>query len=134
MDAVTVDGQDTGLQGRTAILDTGTTLIIAPDADAQAVHAAIPGAKSAGQGSFTIPCTTTASVALTFGGRSFAINPTDLLFLPVDQNDLTGDCVSGIFSGQIGADTEWLVGDVFRKNAYFSTDVDQNTISLASLV
>ena len=49
MDAVTVDGQDTGLQGRTAILDTGTTLIIAPDADAQAVHAAIPGAKSAGQ-------------------------------------------------------------------------------------
>ncbi|PAV16553.1 acid protease [Pyrrhoderma noxium] len=134
MDAVTVDGQDTGLQGRTAILDTGTTLIIAPDADAQAVHAAIPGAKSAGQGSFTIPCTTTASVALTFGGRSFAINPTDLLFLPVDQNDLTGDCVSGISSGQIGGATEWLVGDVFLKNAYFSTDVDKNTISLASLV
>ena len=28
MDAVTVDGQDLGLQGRTAILDTGTTLIL----------------------------------------------------------------------------------------------------------
>ena len=30
IDAIKVDGQDTGLQGRTAILDTGTTLIIAP--------------------------------------------------------------------------------------------------------
>jgi len=30
LDAVTVNGQDLGLQGRTAILDTGTTLIVAP--------------------------------------------------------------------------------------------------------
>lgn len=109
MTTVSVDGQDLGLQGRTAILDTGTTLIIAPDADAAAVHAAIPGAQSDGQGGFTIPCTTTASVALTFGGQSFAIDTRDLLFAPVDPNDLTGDCVSGISSGQIGAATEWLV-------------------------
>lgn len=95
---VSVNGQDLGLQGRTAILDTGTTLIIAPEADAAAVHQAIPGAKSDGQGGFTIPCTTTASVALTFGGQDFAIDPRDLLFAPVDPNDLTGDCVSGISS------------------------------------
>lgn len=36
--------------GRTAILDTGTTLIIAPAADAEALHRAIPGAKPDGQG------------------------------------------------------------------------------------
>ncbi|GJE85515.1 acid protease [Phanerochaete sordida] len=134
MPSVTVNGQDLGLQGRTAILDTGTTLVIAPDADAAAVHAAIPGAKSDGQGGFTIPCTTTASVALTFGGQSFAIDPRDLLFAPVDPTDLTGDCVSGISSGQIGGATEWLVGDVFLKNAYFSTDTGKNQISLAKLV
>lgn len=128
---VSVNGQDLGLQGRTAILDTGTTLIIAPEADAAAVHQAIPGAKSDGQGGFTIPCTTTASVALTFGGQDFAIDPRDLLFAPVDPNDLTGDCVSGISSGNIGGATEWLVGDVFLKNAYFSTDVGKNQISLA---
>lgn len=134
MDAVTVDGQDLGLQGRTAILDTGTTLIIAPDADAKAVHAAIPGSQSDGQGGFTIPCTTSSSVALSFGGTSFAIDPRDLLFQPVDPNDPTGDCVSGISSGQIGGATEWLVGDVFLKNVYFSTDEDKNAISLATLV
>ncbi|CAL1716788.1 unnamed protein product [Somion occarium] len=131
---VSVNGQDLGLKGRTAILDTGTTLVIAPAADATAVHQAIPGAKSDGQGGFTIPCTTTASVALTFGGQTFDINPQDLLFVPVDQNDLQGDCVSGISSGNIGGDAEWLVGDVFLKNAYFSTDVTKNQISLAKLV
>lgn len=106
---VAVGGQDLGLKGRTAILDTGTTLIIAPAADAAAVHAAIPGAKSDGQGGFTIPCTTTTQVALTFGGQSFAIDPRDMLFAPVDPNDLTGDCVSGISSGNIGGAQEWLV-------------------------
>ncbi|KAI0955975.1 hypothetical protein AcV7_006503 [Taiwanofungus camphoratus] len=133
MDAVTVNGQDLGLQGRTAILDTGTTLIIAPDNDAAAVHQAIPGAQSDGQGGFTIPCTTNASVALTFGGQSFAIDTQDLLFSPVDPNNLQGDCVSGISSGQVGAATEWLLGDVFLKNAYFSVNTNKNQISLATL-
>ncbi|KAJ3483390.1 hypothetical protein NLI96_g6342 [Meripilus lineatus] len=131
---VSVNGQDLGLKGRTAILDTGTTLIIAPAADATAVHQQIPGAQSDGQGGFTIPCTTTATVALTFGGQAFEINSQDLLFAPVDTNDLKGDCVSGITSGNIGGANEWLVGDVFLKNAYFSTDVTKNTISLAKLV
>ncbi|KAI0833254.1 acid protease [Trametes gibbosa] len=132
MDSVSVDGTDVGLQGRSAILDTGTTLIIAPDADAAAVHAAIPGAKSDGQGGFTIPCDTTASVALTFGGQAFAIDTRDLIFAQLDDAGTT--CASGISSGDIGGDGTWLVGDVFLKNAYFSTDVTKNQISLAKLV
>ncbi|KAF8525835.1 acid protease [Hysterangium stoloniferum] len=134
VDSFTVDGQDSGLQGRTAILDTGTTLIIAPAADAKVIHNLINGSRSDGQGGFIIPCTTNASVALTFGGRSFAIDPRDITPLPVDPADPTGDCQSGITSGNVGADTEWLVGDVFLKNAYFSTNVNENTISLAKLV
>jgi len=134
MDAVTVNGQDVGLQGRTAILDTGTTLIIAPAQDAAAVHAAIPGAASDGQGGFTIPCTSTVKVALSFGQHPFAIDTRDLLVQPVDANNPNGTCVSGIASGNIGGATEWLVGDVFLKNAYFSTDVGKNTVSLAQLI
>lgn len=108
MDAATVDGKDTGLQGRTAILDTGTTLIIMPAADATAVHNLIDGAKADGQGGFTVPCTTTASVAFTFGGQAFTIDPRDLAFTPA-TNDPNGDCISGISSGNIGGATEWLV-------------------------
>lgn len=132
VDQFSVNGVDLGLTGRTAIMDTvrwrflsdvayalisypsqsyyqGTTLIIAPAADAAAVHAAIPGSKPDKQGGFTIPCTTSASFALTVGGQTFAIDPRDLTFLPVDPANLTGDCVSGISSGTVGAATEWLV-------------------------
>jgi len=134
LDSITVNGKDLGLQKRTTILDTGTTLMIVPAADATTIHAAIPGSQPDGQGGFTIPCTTNVSVALTIGARSFSIDPRDLTFLPVDANNLTGDCVSGISSGSIGGANEWLVGDVFLKNVYFSHDVGKNTISLASLV
>jgi hypothetical protein len=137
LDAISVDGKSLGLNGRTAILDTGTTLIVAPPADAAAVHAVIPGAKSDGQGGFTVPCTTSANVALTFGGKAFSINSADLAVDPVDPTNLSGDCVSGISSGEVGGATEWLVGDVFLKNVYFSTKIgaqqSQSTISLAEL-
>ncbi|KAF9046830.1 aspartic peptidase A1 [Hymenopellis radicata] len=134
VDSSSVDGTDLGFKGRTAILDTGTTLMIVPQADANAIHKQIKGATSDGQGGFTVPCTTTASVAITFGGQEFTIDPRDLAFTPVDPNDPTGDCVSGIGAGNIGGANEWLVGDTFLKNAYFSHSVDDNTLSLAKLV
>jgi hypothetical protein len=133
IDAVSVDGNDLGLNGRTAILDTGTTLMVLPQADAQVIHKSIPGAKDIGNGAFSVPCTTNSSVALTFGQQLFNIDPRDITFLPLDQNNPTGDCASGISAGQVGGANEWLVGDVFLKNAYFSTNVGKNTIQLAKL-
>lgn len=133
MDAVAVNGADVGLQGRKAILDTGTTLILAPAADALALHQGIEGAQSDGQGGFLVPCTTTAVISLSFGGQEFTIDPRDLAFAPVDINDPTGDCISGISAGNVGDDTEWLVGDTFLKSVYFSHNVDTNQISLAKL-
>ena len=94
----------------------------------------IPGANEIGNGTFSVPCTTNSSVALTFGQKSFAIDTRDIAFAPLDQNNPTGDCVSGISAGQIGGANEWLAGDVFLKNAYFSTNVGKNTIQLAKLV
>ncbi|KAK2460906.1 hypothetical protein APHAL10511_007376 [Amanita phalloides] len=134
MDDVTVDGQNAGLEGRTAILDTGTTLIVAPPADAIAAHKLIPGSKADGQGGFTIPCKTNASVILTFGGSEFAIDPRDIAFQPVDPRNPDGECISGIASGIVGTATEWLLGAAFLKNAYLSTNVNKNQVSLAKLL
>lgn len=131
LNAITVNGQNTGMAGRTAILDTGTTLIIAPPADTLAVVTMLGGKCDTQQ--CTIPCTSNASVALSFGNASFTIDPRDMLLLPVDVNDPTGDCTAGIQPGTIGTDTEWLVGDVFLKNAYLSVDTTNNQISLAKL-
>jgi hypothetical protein len=110
----TVNGQSIGLdEGRTAIVDTGTTLIVAPPADAAALHEAIQGAREDGEGGFIVPCTMNETVALTFGGTAFDIDPRDVAFLPLDPNEPEGDCISGITSGAVGEDGQWLVGDVF---------------------
>lgn len=130
----TVNGVDTGLNGRTTILDTGTTTMVLPAADAAVIHQNIPGAQEDGQGGFTVPCNTNASVALIYAGQSFTIDPRDLAVQPVNSNDPQGDCISGIVSTGSGSMTQWLVGDTFLKNAYFSTDVSKNTVSLAKLV
>ncbi|KAI6155558.1 aspartic peptidase A1 [Pisolithus tinctorius] len=131
IDAVSINGADSGLTGRTAILDTGTTVMVIPPADAQQLMQGLGGTCDSQQ--CTLPCTSNSSLAFTFGGSSFAIDPSDLLILPVQPNNPTGDCVAGIQPQQIGAATQWLVGDVFLKNAYFSTDVGNNSISLAKL-
>lgn len=123
----------TGSYTRSAILDTGTTLIVAPPADADALHAAIPGAKSDGAGGYTIPCTTSKQVAFTIGGKTWKIDPRDMLFLPVDSNDLTGECVSAISAGTVGTAGEWLFGAAFLKNVYFATNAKTNTLALGEL-
>ncbi|KDN53287.1 acid protease [Tilletiaria anomala UBC 951] len=130
---VSYAGRDLGLTGRTAILDTGTSLIVAPQADADAVHAAIPGSHADGQGGYTIPCTTTGVFAFKFQGQTFGIDPRDMTFLPVDQNNRKGDCVSAISAGIVGDPNEWLVGAAFLKNVYFATNARDNMIGIARL-
>ena len=106
---ISVGGKDIGLQNRTAIFDTGSATIIAPEDDARTLHTAIPGAESINDGGYTIPCNNTAVVSLTFGGRTFDINPIDLLFIPVDRNDPKGRCYSSISSTLVfGGPKQWL--------------------------
>jgi len=128
---ISVDGNDMGMTNRTAILDTGTSLILVPPEDAIKIHNAIPGSQQAANG-FTIPCNTQTVVSLTFGGVSFSIDPRDLVQLPLDGTGV--QCTSGIAGGSVGGPSELLVGDVFLKNAYFSTNSNTNKISLAKLV
>ncbi|KAJ7220032.1 acid protease [Mycena pura] len=126
---VSVNGGDVSINSTVALMDTGTSLLIAPAADAAAIHAKIPGAILQDSGSYTIPCDTTASVSLKFGGKQFEINPKDLLF--ASSGRTTGACTSGIGSFD---DTKFLVGDTFLKNVYFSTNADDNTIMLAKAI
>jgi hypothetical protein len=142
---VTVNGEDLGLVNRTGLLDTGTTLMAASAADVKAVHDKIPGSKEGPQG-YTVPCNTTAVVALTFGGKAFPINVLELARGSASQKN--GDCGSGItVSAQAGE--RWLVrphrliyylyshlsqvGDTFLKSVYYATNANTNEISLARL-
>ncbi|CAK5272946.1 unnamed protein product [Mycena citricolor] len=130
MDGVTVNGATISLSHSAAILDTGTTIAVFPTADAAAIHAQIPGAVfSEATGSGTIPCNTTASVAVQFGGKSFPIDAKDLLFASFGKK--TGDCTSGIGGFN---QTQALLGGTFLKSVYMSTNIDDNSITLAQRI
>jgi hypothetical protein len=59
-----------------------------------------------------VPCKTKTLLALTFGNIDFAIDPRDLAFIPVYDDEPQGDCWSGIGIGTVGPfylPTTWLV-------------------------
>lgn len=130
MSAVTIDGQD-AVVNRQAILDTGTTLMMAPNDDAVAFHELINGSASIGSGMFSIPCTIEQVVTMTFGNVAFQIDVRDLIFQPI-TDDLQGNCVSSLSAGTIKNGDTWLLGDSFLKNVYMTTNVDDRTVQLSA--
>lgn len=101
LDAVSVNGS-AALQpkGRAAI-DTGTSLIATPHADAAAIYAAIPGAALDAARSddnlhvYSVPCDTTSVVSLTFNGVSYPI-PLENFILPKDITNDPDRCTGAI--------------------------------------
>ncbi|KAJ7182841.1 aspartyl protease [Mycena crocata] len=128
LSAVTVQGKSvtvsTGDSALSAI-DTGTTAIGGPTEDVRAIWAAVPGASpvegQGGQGFFQFPCTTTVNIALSFGGKTWPINPEDMNLGSLEQG--SSMCVGAIFDLSLGSNAgtggpNWVVGDTFLKNVY----------------
>lgn len=95
IDDAAVDGKSLGLKGRTAIIDTGTSLILLPPDDAYNLHLAIEGARTDGE-SFAVPCVTNKTLDMTFSGVTYRIPPIDWIG---DPTVLGGQyCLSHIIS------------------------------------
>ncbi|KAJ6496477.1 acid protease [Mycena vitilis] len=124
LDGVSVNGEDVVIASNVSIMDTGSTQLLVPANDAAAIHHKIPGAYNNTE-QWSIPCNTTASVALKFKGKPFVMNLKELVGSP---SNTPGDCVSGV---SVFDDTKILAGGAFLKSVYFSTNEDDNTISLA---
>lgn len=128
MDDAEVNGKPVGLKDKLAYIDTGTTYAFAPAADVKKLYEGIPGAEADDQGvTWTLPCDTKASIALTFGGKTFPISAKDFLSGP----DKDKKCTGSIYGLEVvkGA---WLLGDLFLKNVYSVFDMDQARIGFAS--
>jgi len=129
LDDASVNGKSLSLTGRKAIIDTGTSVMLLPDSDAAEVNGQIPGATfDSTAGAFIIPCENKNVVALKFGGVSFAIDPRDLIVMPINGTS----CVSSILPGFNQNDT-WLVGVPFIKNVYSVFNVKTPSIGFANL-
>lgn len=115
--ALTVQGSAVTLPSGSAsyaAIDTGTTLVGGPSAVIADLYAQIPGS-SAGtgnyQGYYFYPCDTEVTVALAFGGQTWAISPDDF-----QQTALTpSQCLGAFFEldGSGDSTPAWIVGDTF---------------------
>ncbi|KAJ7894268.1 aspartic peptidase domain-containing protein, partial [Mycena olivaceomarginata] len=77
-----------------AMFDSTFDSISGPDADVRAIYAAIPGSTGplTGTATFLIPCNTTVSVSVSFGGQTWSISAKDLVQDPVESG-ACGWCV-----------------------------------------
>jgi hypothetical protein len=123
-----VDGKKLSLTGRTAIMDTGTSYVLMPPADALAVHSQIPGFSQSGE-VFSVPCTTTSSIQFSFNQQTYNISTADW----IGSKQQNGLCRSNIVGRQTFSETQWLVGDAFLKNVYSVYDFDGPRVGLGVL-
>ncbi|KAL1746443.1 aspartic peptidase domain-containing protein [Schizophyllum fasciatum] len=128
LDSLSLNGNDVSLtngEARLSAIDTGTTLIGGPSDDVQQFWEGVEGSSPMTnmQGFWSFPCDTELSVSMSFGGKSWPIDPTDMNLGRVSR--VSDDCLGGIFdltqgssivSG--GGNPNWVVGDVFLKNVY----------------
>ncbi|KAH8991661.1 acid protease [Lactarius akahatsu] len=119
-----------------AAIDTGTTLVGGPAAQISALYAQIPGsAPGTGnyEGYYTYPCSTTVNVALSFGGQSWSISPSDFELTQLSDSL----CLGGFFelssSQSSSSSVSWIVGDTFLKNVYSVFRANPASVGFATL-
>ncbi|PWW76545.1 acid protease [Tuber magnatum] len=128
VDDTSIDGQGTGISGRTAIIDSGTSLILLPPDDARRLHSIIPGAETNGD-AFAVPCNTTSNIEFTFGGVKYKVPPKDYVSERIKPDE--DICQSLITGRQILGRSMWLLGDVFLKNVYSVFDLENGRVGFA---
>ncbi|KZV75095.1 acid protease [Peniophora sp. CONT] len=130
--SLTVNGNSVGINSGLAAIDTGTTLLGGPQDSVSDFWNQVSGSRSIGNGMYSYPCSTSLNVTISFGGRSFPINPSDLNFGRVGN----GQCVGAIFSMQgsaSGSNPAWIVGDTFLKNVYTVFRANPASVGFAEL-
>ncbi|KAI8866210.1 peptidase A1, partial [Ramicandelaber brevisporus] len=114
-----------GISERTAILDTGSTLIVMSDHDAAIVNQAL-GGRAVGSGLYVVPCSGSGpDLVIRLGNRNFALTRDQYIL-----QDTSGVCVSGL-AGGLDAGSGWILGDVFLRAYYIVHDVAGRRVGLA---
>jgi hypothetical protein len=94
LDDCLVNGQALNLGGRVANIDTGTTLIVVPHADALQVYANIEHEER--DGHFFIDCDTQVTISMRINGATWNIDPRDFV---IEDNDECFGAIGGSDDG-----------------------------------
>jgi len=143
---ITMDGITTGADtigcdgGCTAIVDTGSSLLVGPTAQTDAINKMIGGVELIpGTGQYQILCNKIdelPDIDFVLGGRAFTLTGKDYV-LEVTQCVL-GTCQTQCISGFMGMDLPmgewWILGDVFIGPWYSEFDMGNKRVGLAHSV
>ena len=121
MDGVEYDGQAV-VGGLPAYMDTGTTYMFGPPETVRRFHDAVPGAVTADNVTYTVPCEVAKEPVLKFASVGFTISKDDWLSPPIN-----GICTSNIYGIEV-LEGAWLIGGTFLKNVYSIFDDDSARI------
>ncbi|KAK7063493.1 aspartic peptidase domain-containing protein [Favolaschia claudopus] len=118
---LTIQGHEVPLtQGHTKVaFDLEGTGIYGPTSSVAAFWEQVPGASSASP-RFLYPCSTTLNVSVSFGGRSWTLDPAELNAgkLSTVGNDSDPQCFGAIEIGEAEDQPGWVFGEAFLRGVY----------------
>lgn len=123
LDAFSMNGTSIALDGRSAVIDTGTTYLYGSFSDVSRLWSTVPGSGNladthgpAYNGYHTFPCDASPVFELRFGNTDFAIAKEALSLGRVAEG--SSMCVGSIVGWKSSLGSTWLVGDVFLRNVF----------------
>ena len=126
IEGFSIDGDSLDFGARTAIIDSGSSFVVMPPADAERLHNLIPGSDLVND-EYTIPCNTRETVKIKFSGKNFDISSADYVG-PIASEDDEETCLSNFIAVEVFSDTQWVIGAVFMRNVYSVFDLDEDRI------
>ncbi|GAA5950932.1 hypothetical protein JCM3765_004632 [Sporobolomyces pararoseus] len=117
------------------IIDSGTTLIIAPPGDADKFWSQVPGASrwDQAEGYYIFPCSQVPKLSFSFdNGRKWSVRTIDMNLGRVSSHSQY--CVGAVAGVDVGlGDSTWILGCSFLKNVYTVFDPsDGNQVGFAT--
>lgn len=129
-DAIKINGQQTN-NSRIGLLDSGTSSLILPVADANVVHSFLSDSITDGE-NYAILCNTTAVFDIEISGKNWTLTPDIYVGSPYPKDeDMNGYCVSNIQGLDSLADNAWILGISFMKDKYVEFDYENRSINIA---
>ncbi|KAL5529282.1 hypothetical protein ACEPAG_5267 [Sanghuangporus baumii] len=105
-----------------AVLDSGTTLILGPTHDVDNFWTVVGGARKNEDGRWQVRCDHAVTVGFLLGNDSsrkeITLDPSDVSWMPPGGLPVDGWCLGGIQSNDRVFSADWLLGDIFLRNAY----------------
>lgn len=111
-----------------AIIDTGTTVVVAPPSEAEEFWSKVPDSEPYAGGYYTFPCNSVPDVSFSFGGKKWEMDA-DTLNLGSTASG-SQRCVGSVVGMDVGVNA-WIMGDSFLKNVYTTFDFDKNAVGFA---